>query len=75
MNDHWKEAEFYLLLLSVRRSTFSASKFSDFRIILTAAPSHSYRTVAMLQLSSPITAAGPSPIKRDSPLSSLERLK
>ncbi len=36
-----------------------ASRSSGFRFILLAAPSHPHRTVASVQVSSPVTAAGP----------------
>jgi hypothetical protein len=40
-----------------------SGRFSDFRIILLAAPSHLHKADSdMLRFSSPVTAAGPSPI-------------
>jgi hypothetical protein len=41
----------------------TSGRSSDFRIILLAAPSHPEQTGSgMLRFSSPVTAAGPSPI-------------
>jgi hypothetical protein len=46
-----------------------SGRFSDFRIILLTAPSHPGSTGSdMLRFSSPVTAAGPSPICTEFPL-------
>jgi hypothetical protein len=52
--------------------TCSSARFSDSRIILLTAPSHPevyfIGTVTCMRFSSPITAAGPSPIPTEFPV-------
>jgi hypothetical protein len=64
----------YPLSTGAYKTTISG-RFSDFRIILLAAPSHPSQTDSdMLRFLSPVTAAGPSPIFTEFPFKLLNEL-